>query len=458
MSCCFLTKFQINLELNFFSNLTFSCFEQSTCVNSRYTFITVNGIYAGTYYFIRTFLYKDIEVEFPVIQEKRFIKVRSKLYSNLYNSLFKSLVPTLCYALFYWAFGGFINKKIAYIFGANVDGSLESLFSIFSNVRLILYIWILSSQILTNMNLINSFFSILLTEEIQFPIEKSMQINEGGCSLVEALALDNLPIAKHLASWDLFRLSSSAVSGRRQQIFSLSSPGNHPHTWKNLSAQCLVIINVYVDELKKSLTKISNLKNPIPGVRLCADNATLNAQKLLIRQYNQSCSIRRMMLDEPVPSKPQTPQQENIIETIKKFIEQTIKNTLSAIPGLLFMFGEPDGAKTKFLINNSQEVLLVTQGLAGICAISITEDKYGVVQGELGKILKALLNLKHELDKLSNVNINGRKLDKNYFILKSAVKKSLYRICTVFGDYLSDIIEEPEELRNLLCFVSYQEG
>ncbi|KAL5284259.1 NDC1 family protein [Megaselia abdita] len=442
-----------------YRNLTFSCFEDSTCINSRFTFITVNGIYAGVYYFVRTFLTKDIEVEFPVIQEKRYIKIRSKLYSNLYNSLFKSLVPTLMFTLFYCIFGGLINERVGSIFGAKTDGELSSLISIFSNIRLILYVWVLSSQILTNMNLINSFFSMLLTEEIQFPIEKSVHVNDGVTTLVEALALDRLPIAKQLAAFDLFRLSNTSVSGRRQQIFSLSSPGNHPHTWNSLSAQCLVVMNVYVDELKNSLTKISNLKNPIPGVQFCADNATLNAQKLLIRQYNQSCSIRRMMMDEPTPApQPTVSPQENIIETVKKFLEQSIKNALLAVPGLFYLFGEPDGAKTKFLIKNSQEVILVTQGLAGICAISILEDKYGVVQGELSKILKALLNLKTELDKLSNVNINGRKLDKNYFILKSAVKKSLYRICTVFGDYLRDIIEEPEDLRNLLCFVSYQEG
>uniref|UniRef100_T1GIW6 Uncharacterized protein n=1 Tax=Megaselia scalaris TaxID=36166 RepID=T1GIW6_MEGSC len=341
-------------------------FEDSTCINSRFTFIAINGIYAGTYFFVRTFLLKDVEIELPVIQEKRYIKIRSKLYSSLYNSLFKSLMPTFFYILFYWSFGGVFNRRIALVFGSQIDGELDSLIEIVSNIRLILYVWILSSQILTNMNLINSFFTMLLTEEIQFPIEKSIQLSDGA-TLVEVIGLDNLPIAKKLASRDLFNLSNESFSGRRQQVFSLSSPGNHPHTWNNLSAQCLVIINSYVDELKNSLTKISNLKNPIPGVRLCADSATLNAQKLLIRQYNQSCSIRRMMIDEPVSSQPQSTQQENILETIKKFIEQSVKNTMYAIPGLLYMFGEPDGAKTKYLINNSQEIVLVTQGLAGIC-------------------------------------------------------------------------------------------
>lgn len=406
-----------------------------------------------------TFLTKEIVVEFPVIQEKRYIKIRSKLYSNIYNSLFKSVVPTFCYVFFYWIFGGVINRRVASLFGAQCDGELLTLFAIFSNVRLILYIWILSSQILTNMNLMNSFFSMILTEDIRFPIEKSLQLNDGKATLVDALALDKLPIAKQLASFDLFSLSNTSVSKRRQQMFSLSSPGNHPHTWNNVSAQCLVIINVYVDELRNSLPKIWNLKNPIAGVRLCTDNATLNAQKLLIRQYNQNCYIRRMMLDDTVPpTPPVSSQQENIINTVKKFLEQSIRNSLLAVPGLFYLFGEPDGAKTKFLINNSLEVILITQGLAGICGVSITEDKYGVVQGNLGKILKSLLNLKAELDKLSNVNVNGRKLDKNYFILKSAVRKSLYRICTVFGDYLKDIVEEPEDLRILLSFVSYQEG
>ncbi|GBP03275.1 Nucleoporin Ndc1 [Eumeta japonica] len=75
-------------------------------------------------------------------------------------------------------------------------------------------------------------------------------------------------------------------------------------------------------------------------------------------------------------------------ERISKQIEQYLAAAFHTIPGLCYMFGEADGAKTAYLLSNSQMIVWVIQGLAGISAASINEDKYGVVQVTLPQIIK----------------------------------------------------------------------
>lgn len=198
--------------------------------------------------------------------------------------------------------------------------------------------------------------------------------------------------------------------------------------------------------------------------------ATEAAEKILLRQYNENYGIRRMVAESPTTDINSTtpsnisPKTTNAVQRINaqfehmsKQLEQALNTAFRTIPGLFYMFGEFEGAKTAFLLSNSQMIVWLIEGLAGICAASIVEDKYGVLQVALPQIIRALLKLKGELDKLNNVNLNGIKLDRNLITLKNAVKRSLYKITSVFGDYLRDIFDDPLEIRTLHCFTNYQD-
>ncbi|XP_055853415.1 nucleoporin Ndc1 [Episyrphus balteatus] len=437
-------------------------------INSRYTFLVFIGISSGFYFFAKENLKNESEIEFPIIQEKKFIKIRSLVYSILYTSLVKSLVPTLCFAFVYWIIGNSLNRALANSFGSEIDETYNSLFTIFTSPRMLFYAWILCSQILSNMELMRHFFSFLLAEEMHFVVEKNPVVaaSQTEVSLVEALALKEVPVVQQMACLDLYNLSSAKAVKRRLEVFALSIPGGHPYNWNQLSGQCLSLINEFTEELASSVKKISTMKNPPPFAQL-KPSASETAERILLRQYNETYGIRRMMADpveQPQPACGTSGQSNNpcdrvneILENIQKSIEESAKAAFYAVPGVFYLFGEQDGAKTAFVLSNSQAIVWLTQGLAGICASSLHEDKYGVVQNELSKIIKSLLKLKLELDKLNNVNLNGKKLDRNLITLKNAVKRSLYRICTVFGDYMRDLVDEQDDLRNLQCFLSYQE-
>lgn len=197
------------------------------CINSYYLFLVGSGISAGCYHFFKENLRQEPDVEYPIIQEKKLIKLRSLLYSTLYKSLLKSFVPSICYAFGFWIFGDIVNQRIARFFDLEVDTSLSSFFSVLTNIRILFYSWILSSQILSNMNLMQKFFSILLAEEMQFVIEKNPVVEEGQkeVTLVDALSMSQVPVIQNLAALDLYNMTGTMAAGRRKEIYSLSIPG-----------------------------------------------------------------------------------------------------------------------------------------------------------------------------------------------------------------------------------------
>uniref|UniRef100_A0A034W4Q1 Nucleoporin Ndc1 n=1 Tax=Bactrocera dorsalis TaxID=27457 RepID=A0A034W4Q1_BACDO len=449
-----------------YRNIVCECFG-TKCINSRYLFLICVGFFAACLHFTRENLHTDPELEFPIIQELMLVRIRSLIYRTLYNSLLKSFTPTICFALAYWLIGGIINRYFAVVFALDVDETALSFISIAVNLRLLFYGWILAAQILSNMHLMHCFFAIHLSEEVAFIIERKPVLCGTGIeeiTLVDALNSSFVPVVQNLGARDLYNLSSNKMDARRKEIFALSVPGAHPYNWNQLSSQCLSLINAFTDELAASLKKISVVKTAPLFSTIKPTTATEAAEKILLRQYNETYGIRRMMTETSQENtetvKKMSPACKRIhdqVEKIKKQIEQTLRAAFRTIPGLYYMFGEPEGAKTAYLLSNSETILWIVQGLSGVCTASLTEDKYGVVQVTLPQVIKSLLTLKTELDKLNNVNLNGKKMDRNFIALKNGVKRSLYNICTVFSDYLREIVDNPEDLRKLQCYVHYVE-
>ncbi|XP_017492313.1 PREDICTED: nucleoporin Ndc1 [Rhagoletis zephyria] len=449
-----------------YRNFVCDCYG-TKCINGRYLFLVCVGIFAACLHFAKENLRKDPELEFPIVQELLWVRIRSLVYRTLYHSMLRSFTPTISFGLVYWLIGGIITSYFADAFGVDVDESMQSFFAIAVNLRLLFYGWILAAQILSNMHLMQHFFAIQLSEEVTFVIERKPVLCGVGIeeiTLVDAINSPLVPVVQNLGARDLYRISSNKAESRRKEIYALSVPGAHPYNWNQLSAQCLSLINAFTEELAASLKKISAVKTTPLFATVKPTTATDAAEKILLRQYNETFGIRRMMaepcqenIETTMKMSPACKRIHDKVEKMKKQLEQTLRAAFRTIPGLFYMFGETEGARTTFLLSNSDTILWTVQGLAGICAASLTEDKYGVVQVTLPQVIKSLLGLKTELDKLNNVNLNGKKLDRNFVVLKNGVKRSLYNICTVFRDYLRELVDSAEDLRKLQCYVHYME-
>lgn len=455
------THFLVGFQTAWMFVKILECRGDNFLVMEKLWFILFSGGYMGFYYFVREKMKLKQDAQFPLIQQSRFLRIRQELYSTLYRSLKISITPTLIYVGCGIVFMPFFKDRIA---DYSLDYSL-----LIHNWNLIIYVWILASQILSNLHLMEQLFVIFLTETTQFAIEDS----NGSLTISDAMAIEQFQIIQELASFDLYSLSYNSDKSRRRQIYSLSIPGGHPYNWKAISDTSLKIISEFTKELSTAVDLIAafeknksipisaqnSINNPQKGV------ATQAAEKIMNRQLNEGFGIRNMSLflpeNQPANQKPsfiqRLPQPQEINHSIENYLA-ALKDRIYNFPVIHYLLGEQHYERAYYILKrHSQRLVWITQGISGLASKSITEDNYGVVQKNLPQIIQRLLELKAVLDKVENVNLGRRKIKQHYKALKSAVKKSLYLIASSFGDYLNDLLLSDSDRASLLVYVNYKE-
>ncbi|XP_068156811.1 nucleoporin Ndc1 [Drosophila tropicalis] len=447
-----------------YRHLMYKCYG-SDCLSGYHIFLLGMGTTAGCYYFVSVYLNRDVRIEFSVVDQSRSHKMRQLLYGTLLKSLTRSLVPTLGFTLVFWLCGSLVGHKLSQLLGVDTDERLEGFFGVVTSIRLIFYAWLLTAQILSNMHLMRRFYAILLTEDLPLVVSKNRTAfaQDQEVTVVAGLGVINIYVVQCLSASFLFKLAHRKDSGYRQELFQLTEPGNRPANWRAFCDQSLSIIGGFTDELTDSMQQISMLKvtqNHFPVINHDSASAALLAEKVLLRQYNHLHGIRPIVSPRREQQSDDQPvlggirHMPNWCERVSLQLQQALKRLLQRIPGIAYLFSEPDGAKAIFLLSNSLPIVWLSEGLAQICVASLTEDIYGVVQNDLPAIIKALSSLKDNLDKLASVvgNLSGSDTE-NFSMLRGAVRRSLYNVGTCFNAYLGDLIDSPEELRMLKSFI-----
>ncbi|XP_034485885.1 nucleoporin Ndc1 [Drosophila innubila] len=441
-----------------YRHLLYRCYGQD-CLSSYHLFLLGMGIVAGCYYFVSVHMRHQVSIDYAILEQSRTEKLRELLYATLRKAPFSSLLPTLSYSILFAVCGSLLKYRLSHLLGVEADDRLVGLVEMASNVRLLFYAWMLTTQILSNMHLMRCFFAMLLSEDLPLVVSRNRVslASEKQVTVVSALGLFNVHVVQSLAAHFIYNESKRKDSTVRLEIFQLTEPGNRPANWRELCDQSLSIIGSFTDDLTDSMRQISQMK----GSEQSSDiNGPLLAEKLLLRQYNQLYGIRSAVA--PPPSEDHVQQWDtkprhvpNWCERISIQLEESLQRMLRRIPGIIYLFVEPEGAKTMFMLENSLPVVWLTQALAEICVASLKEDRYGVVQDDLPAIIKSLHRLKCELDKLSNTMINLKANNISFNYLRCAVRRSLYNICNSFYDYLEEITPTGEELHQLQSFVHH---
>lgn len=480
---------------------------KQVCVNEKYLLISLCGSLVAVWYCWK----KDPSnesCEFPIIHQRKLLRIRAFLYSVLWTTMIQVFVPVIVSHVFYSLIGRlpfqwFLRQLLSVEFVLNGNVHVY-------DIKLLVITWILSTHILSNLHLMAFLFQVFLTQPKMFPIEtgssNKQQLTD--VTLVQALANTKVPIVRQLAALDLYTLSEYGdLYKRRQQIFALSLPGGHPYNWNALSCQCISLINAFNSELR---TAVNNLKNrpqiklnnnvlssqikymqpfslniqtaPVSEFRSSTPtSATEMAEKIRNRQYNESCGIRNMLT--PIPST----ENEQILSPIKPISDpcarfsqtmfilqekfQNAKIFFFNIPGIRFLFGENEMAQLHALltISKADEIGWIVQGLSSIAVHSLHEDRYGVVQMNLPEIITTLLQLRESINQLPPSLFNSVNTVSPYLrsfqskpsgaiLLKNAVKRSLYHLCITFNEFLSELITNPNDLRILKNYMDFLEA
>uniref|UniRef100_A0A1B0GE96 Uncharacterized protein n=1 Tax=Glossina morsitans morsitans TaxID=37546 RepID=A0A1B0GE96_GLOMM len=81
----------------------------------------------------------------------------------------------------------------------------------------------------------------------------SLDIKADNATLVEALTTIQVPIIEKLGALHMQTMDNSSRISKRTAIYNLSISGGYPTNWNDLSAQCLVIMNEFIEDLAQSI-------------------------------------------------------------------------------------------------------------------------------------------------------------------------------------------------------------
>lgn len=424
-------------------------------LNEENVFLIICGLWTGLYYFLRFDINSEKQLQFPVVQQVKFLELRSQLPYTIRESFKLSVVPVFYFIPLYYWIGDWVCSIFQAVMKVKLESSLTSISGLFS-IPLFLNAFIMSGIYILLIRILLLVMQIHLYEHYSFSLIKQNNPNE--ILLSCALSQQSIPIIQYLAFYDLFVISTNKKS-LRWQIFALSQPGGHPHTWNSILFESLKIMNHLIGQIEEiyDVPVVEPKPPPVP-------------KHIHMRHITER---DRQILCGPVPLSPpcklrnlNVPQQKVLVPEPKSLADE-LWNKLYLVYGevcnhplIKFFFAPKPDARIRFLISNSQPIVWATQSISELAAKALTEDQFGIVLKDLPVIINTLLQLKTSLDKTGNFQKKFQKRDFDFCMkaaLKSAVKRSLYKIAIAYSYYLTELPLPPENLQSMQNFVSFRE-
>ncbi|KAM4023233.1 LOW QUALITY PROTEIN: nucleoporin NDC1 [Anomaloglossus baeobatrachus] len=211
---------------------------QAMCLNERYLFLLLTGWFMGYSYSLLYFRHNMNCLSFPSVQQFKYLQFRQSVPNLLKHTCVQSLYLIRNFTAVYFFLGYIPRKWIQAVLNLQMDKHLPPLDTIrgLLDVSLFYQIWLSGVFLLTTWYIVWLLFQIYATEARAFPVQTAFPEEAEKC-LPNMLSC-NSPLLKYLAFQDLMLLSQYSPS-RRQEVFSLSQPGGHPHNWTAVSKACL---------------------------------------------------------------------------------------------------------------------------------------------------------------------------------------------------------------------------
>ncbi|XP_060744393.1 nucleoporin NDC1 isoform X1 [Tachysurus vachellii] len=218
-------------------------------LNEYHVFMLLAGAFMGYSHSLLGVVQNIHYVSFHIIQQYKYMRFKSSAWWLVKCSAVQSLYSVRNYIILYFLFGRIPRTWIANTLNVHVDSSVRSLdsFGGLCDVSLFYQLWISGTFLLLTWYLSVLLFRIYITEPYSFLVQSSFSEDTEEC-LPKVLTEQNVLIMKFLALQDLALLSQHSPS-RRQEVFSLSQPGGHPHNWNAISKECVSLLSELTQRL-----------------------------------------------------------------------------------------------------------------------------------------------------------------------------------------------------------------
>lgn len=446
-----------------YSSLTADC-EYGTCLVEENYFLLLSGLWSGLYLFVKTSDSSGKYFRFPIIAQSKFCRLRRRIYAELPTLLVSSIWSILYYTVGYYFLGSYCRTALLSVISVQTNVQPLDTVSRLLNLKLLSHLWLHQFLFILTINSTYLLFEVYLTEWIRFKFDSNGAYSaDSKLTLIDALSMDKIPIMQHLGYFDLVTLAQKERA-RRRILFTLSQPGGHPYSWNCVVQKCTDLLKKFSSDLNVIITKSQDQT-------FCykTSTKTLTATAAPTLQKSYTYHMRKLISDVAPPLTVGT----DIKEAVDSgwFSQQSIKQKRDAFvthllskPLINYIFGEQDDNKIRYILLNGQSVIWAAEAISSLSVFSLTEDSYGIVQKDVPTIISVLLSVKQAFDKLQKSAVLARKIQTDDKLIKeiltslrSAIKRSLYRIIINFEPYINDLFLEPVKVEQLQSFLNYKE-
>lgn len=409
-------------------------------------FVLLYSLFLGVSLSLTYYRKHEYITQFPVVQQKRFFRVKKALGPCLLESVWCSFKMLRLYYPAYILVGVLPQSVLSFVFGYDMN-SFFMLGTVWNLCNLSLF-WLcftMSVAVVFTFKISNCFLQICNTQHYTFPIVAALADDQGK-TLGEAMESSN-PLLKSLAFHDYLHISQFK-GPRRLQLFELSSPGNQPHVWNKTSAECLRMLESLRSELVAAIERKQQSRTP---QQVSSPVAAVGMRDLFSPAAEQgNARIKKPQWSSAgrVPTKTQERSYE--VANLSKDINSKEKKSCE-------------------IFDDFQLLLCCIEGLSNLVAASIKEDKYGVVQRKLPDILSELLSLLQACENYTRISVTPSTLSTsddvetarlnawNASSLKLALKTGLYGITTAFSYHIGAVRLTAEHKKRLHAFLEFVE-
>uniref|UniRef100_A0A8C3M1S5 Nucleoporin NDC1 n=1 Tax=Chrysolophus pictus TaxID=9089 RepID=A0A8C3M1S5_CHRPC len=212
------------------------------CLNEYHLFFLLSGAFMGYCYSLLYLINNMNYLPFPIIQQYKYLRFRRSLPLLIKHSCVESLYSVRNFCVAYYFFGYIPKMWISTTMDLRIDSKLHPLDTLSGllDLSLFYHAWLCGVFLLVTWYIAWLFFKIYATETHRFPVQPTFAEETDQC-LPKILNSNPPLIIKFLALQDLMLLSQYSPV-RRQEVFSLSQPGGHPHNWTAISRECLSLL------------------------------------------------------------------------------------------------------------------------------------------------------------------------------------------------------------------------
>ncbi|XP_069334061.1 nucleoporin NDC1 isoform X2 [Eulemur rufifrons] len=293
------------------------------CLNEYHLFFLLAGAFMGYTYSLLYFVNNMNYLPFPIIQQYKFLRFRRSLLLLVKHSCVESLFLIRNFCIVYYFLGHIPKAWISTAMDLHIDEQFHRPLDTVSgllNLSLLYHVWLCGVFLLMTWYMSWILFKIFATEAHVFPVQPPFAEESDEC-LPKVLNSNPPLIVKYLALQDLMLLSQYSPS-RRQEVFSLSQPGGHPHNWTAISRECLNLLNDMTQKLV-----------------LYQEAAATNGR------MSSSCLVEPKKMTSPEETTFQTPKSSQTLRpSMPTLVKTSLFSSKLSTPGVASPLGTPFGS------------------------------------------------------------------------------------------------------------------